>query len=1642
MTAVVSVNYAFDRDAFLTAARARFQTDFSSIGADAESYLIQVWGDALADDLVSMDLEDLVDQAAQFWAYGQDRRVGTLKVRIRAAKAANGKDIGRDVLEIIGRDRPFLVDSVMGEIASQGLDVLAMFHPVVQVRRTEDGQRVDTGGRVLPESLIQVHLDTLSDAMRERLEEGVRATLSDVRDSVDDWSDMRAQMDDAIEHLSKAKTLASREELDESISFLSWLRDNHFAFLGCRTYTFEVDETGQPARKEPDILPDSGRGVLRDEDRNVLRKSAEPLLLTPAIEAYMRAPSPVIVAKANMKSRVHRRVYMDYIGVKRYREDGAVIGETRFVGLFTAEAYDQMAREVPLIRRKVRRVLERAAKAPGSHSAKKLQNIVENYPRDELFQTEETDLLQISLGILHLYDRPRTKLFMRRDQFDRFVSCLLFVPRDRYNSKVREDAGELIREAFDGRLSAFYPSFGDSPLARVHFIIGLNPFNHPEPDPAELERRIVALARTWEDDLHNGARISDDPDLRRSAPLYLGGFTAGYRERFEPDEALADISRMQHLHDDQTLDARACRRAGEPTNRLRVKLYQLGTPLHLSKVLPVLENLGLHVLAEAGYPVQREVGRDASGERQRETVWVHEFEAEMDGAGVEDVSSIAADFEAALLAVLEDRAEDDGFNKLVLGIGVSWREAAFLRACARYRQQTGLDPSQLLQEEALGAHPDIARKLLELAAVKFDPARSESFDERRDRAEALGEEIRTALEAVESLDHDRVLRRIMRLIEAVLRTNFYQTDADGRHKPWISLKIASRMMRHLPEPKPYREIFVWSPRVEGVHIRFGPVARGGLRWSDRREDFRTEVLGLVKAQQVKNAVIVPVGSKGGFYPKQLPDRGDREAWFEEGRESYKVFLRGLLDITDNLVEDAVKRPDNVICWDDDDPYLVVAADKGTATFSDTANGVAQEEYDFWLGDAFASGGSAGYDHKKMGITARGGWVSVQRHFREIGKDIQTEPFTVVGVGDMSGDVFGNGMLLSKQIKLVAAFDHRDIFIDPDPADPERTWEERKRLFELPRSSWQDYDKALISKGGGVFSRAAKSITLTDEIRALIGTKDKSLSPNELIRALLKAKTELLWFGGIGTYVKATTEQHYQVGDKANDALRIDAPELGAQVIGEGANLGVTQAARIEFARGGGRVNADFIDNSAGVDSSDHEVNIKILLNPMVRDGAMTLEARNVLLEDMTDTVAEHVLEHNYDQTLALTIARQHAEADIDAHERMMERLEAAGRLDRKVEGLPSAEGMRALKDAGEGLSRPEIAVLISYAKITLFDALVASSVPDDPHFTDSLITYFPKHLAEHAEAMQGHRLKREIIATRLANDMVNLGGPTFIHRSKESTGVDVDAIARAFEAGRRIFRFKDYTDQINALDNKVPAEVQNDLHEEVIRLLRRQTYFLARRGMNQNSELIADVINAYQPGIDALKQIVTDIASPFDRKGVERRAARYREGGAPEDLAFNVARLRPLTSSSDVIDLAQRMTWPLDATAWLYHRVGARFGFDRLRGAGGQLKSRLHWDRLAMRRLIEDLYASQETLAAAMMAYAAEAGGSLASGIEQPSGDWAEALVESWTSANGDEVDRADRALEEISATGGWTLSKVAISSTQLRELAAAARSA
>jgi glutamate dehydrogenase len=1637
MTSVVATAQAYTATTFAKAAKKVWQKKFrSDPDTAAKAFLDQTLADALAEDLIDISAGQLAEQAAEFWEWACGLGQNKIHVRARPSDYGEASSIRRDILEVAGPDRPFLVDSVMGEIGAQSLDVLAMFHPIVSVSRDENGE-VCSSGQPVPESLIQVHIEPLDEKSREALAEAIRRAMDDVRLATDDFKDMRAAMNMAIAHVEDANTPASQDEKSEALEFLRWLRDDHFAFLGSRVYQFDVDADGKMSNREPTLQSGSGFGILRDPNRQVLRKGNEPASLTPAIESFLNEPSPIIVAKANIKSRVHRRVYMDYIGVKRYRDDGAVIGEARFVGLFTADAYDRMARDVPLVRRKVRRVLERAGKIPGTHSEKKLRNIVENYPRDELFQTEEDDLLIIGLAILHLQDRPRTKLLVRRDRFDRFVSCLLFVPRDRYTSRVREQAGEMIRDAFEGRMSAYYPHFGDGPLARVHYIIGLDPNDHPEPDLHALERRIVELARTWEDDFVATGRQMLSDDLRHRVAAYDQAFSAGYREQFSPNEGIADMQRIEALAGDAVAGARLYRTEGEDKAVLRLKIYRRDEPTHLSEVMPILENMGLNVIQESGFEVHRETdaGREA-------IVHIHDFELRSEALADRKVSEFSQNFEDALLSVMANRAENDGFNSLILKLGVSWRKAAVLRALARFRQQTGLDPSQSIQEEALSENPDIALQLLRLFDVRFNPAIEEGLEARAEKAAKLSVEIRSLLEKVASIDHDRVLRRLLRLLEATLRTNYFQKDANGQPKAHISFKIASREVEELPLPKPHREIFVWAPNVEGVHIRFGPVARGGLRWSDRRDDFRTEVLGLVKAQQVKNAVIVPVGSKGGFYPKQLPRSGSRDEWIAEGQSAYRTFIRGLLDITDNIQDDDVVQPENVVIWDGEDPYLVVAADKGTATFSDIANGVATDEYDFWLGDAFASGGSAGYDHKKMGITARGAWESVKRHFRELGKDIQSEPFTVVGVGDMSGDVFGNGMLLSRKINLIAAFDHRDIFIDPNPGDTETCWMERKRLFDLPRSSWQDYDKKLISKGGGIFSRSEKSIKISKEMRVALGIENDALPPSELMTAILKARVELMWFGGIGTYVKASNEQHWEVGDKANDAIRIDAAEVGAKVIGEGANLGVTQAARIEFDRAGGSINADFVDNSAGVDTSDHEVNIKILLSPLLRSGDMTRKSRDKLLGGMTDDVAEHVLRHNYDQTLALTLAEHDAPADVDAHERFMLALEKIGRLDRIVEGMPSGDAMRALKEQGMALTRPELAVLISYAKITTFDNLVASNLPDDPHFESMLKGYFPDDLNEYEEQMSSHRLRREIIATVLANDMINLGGPTFVHRAIESTGAESQQIARAFEAGRRIFRFSDLIDRINKLDNRAPADVQITLHREIIRLLRRQAYWLARRARTQEAGQatpIRELIDAYRPGVDRLRETAMDVISTYERDSIERRTEDFVQAGAPKDLAHDIAVLRPLTSSSDVVDLAMREDWPLESAGYAYHAAGSRFSIDKLRGLGSEVSSDLHWDRLAVRRLIEDLYASQQTVAASMMRFARTAGGSLQTGVEAPSREWADELLDAWCIQNAVEAGRFDSALEDLSSTGSWTLSKLSIASTQLREVAQSA---
>jgi glutamate dehydrogenase len=1603
-------------------AKALVEAFLARLGDEADDaarrFIAQAAEDASADELPEITTDQLAANLADFWSFAARRKGRGPTMRV--VPLIGGEALGLDRLEIVQDDSPFLVNSVMGEISAQGFPVRAMFHPLLPIARDAKGQR-GAGRTPRLESMIQVVLERVGADREPALLNGVAEALADVRAAVGDFKAMIDLMGRTIGELEARGPKGSGR--DEDLAFLRWLLDNHFVFLGARVYEYPRLADGDYAAEEPLFQPEDGLGVLRDPERRVLRRANEPALLTSRLRKRLERDPPVSVAKANLRSRVHRRGYMDYVGVKRYGADGRPSGEVRFVGLFTSEAYDEPTHDVPLIRAKVANVMARAGKAPGSHNAKRLHNILENYPRDEVFQMSEDELLAQSLDVLHLFDRPRVRLFERRDPFDRFASVLLFVPRERFDSEVQAKAGLILAEAYGGRVSAAYPDFSDAPLARIHYIIGFTPGLHAEPDIKAVEAEIADLARTWSDRFE--AAVRDGPasgdEVAETLARYADAFPAGYRETYDAAEALADVAVIDSLGPEETVRVRAFRRPGDTAVQFRFKLYRPAEPAPLSDVLPILEHMGLRALVETGHPVR------AAG---RTPVWVHEFDL-IDERGEHLVfDEVKAAFEAAFVAIWNGETESDGFNRLVLELSISWREAALVRALARYRQQSGLDPTQRVQEEALAAHPGVTRLILDLFRTRFHPALHADLATRREQSAAVMAEIVEALQQVESLDDDRVLRRMALLVQAIQRTNFYQLDAEGRSKPYISFKVASGELADLPAPKPYREIFVWATHVEGVHLRFGPVARGGLRWSDRRDDFRTEVLGLAKAQQTKNAVIVPVGSKGGFYPKHLPKGGAPDAVRAEGIRAYTTFLQGLLDITDNLTpEGEVVRPDRVIVHDGDDPYLVVAADKGTATFSDIANGIARD-YGFWLDDAFASGGSAGYDHKEMGITARGAWEAVKRHFREMGKDIQAEPFTVVGVGDMSGDVFGNGMLLSRQTRLLAAFDHRHIFLDPDP-DAEASYAERERMFALPRSSWDDYDRKVISPGGGVWPRTLKSVPLSPEARAMLDVEAETLTPAELISAILKARAELLYLGGIGTYVKARHEGHGDVGDKANDAVRVNGADLRVQVVGEGANLGLTQAGRIEFALRGGRIETDAIDNSAGVDSSDHEVNIKILTGALERTGVLTRKARDKLLRSMIDEVARHVLAHNYDQTLALSLLEMDSAGELEPHARFMARLESEGRLDRAVEGLPDATVIAERAQAGRGLTRPELAVLLAYGKLELAHQVVDSPAIDEPFFEDLLEGYFPKPLRKYDEAIRRHRLRREIIATVVSNDAVNRCGPSFPSRLMAAAACDSRAFVVGYEAAKAVLDLPALWSAVAALDGRIPAAAQMKLFRRLVAALRGQTFWLARRAARSGAT-VGGLVARYAPARKRLTPLMPGVLSPTERAGVEAMAEELVAAGAPEKLARDVAMLQPATIAADLVDLAEGSSWDLEETARLYHQAGAAFAFDRLRRAVGGYRAGDHFERTAVRRLVEDLLAEQTALTRAVMDFAGapQAGESAES---------ARAAVASWAALRRDAAEGARRTVEEIEAAGGeWTFAKLTIANAALRELSTA----
>ena len=1598
-----------------------------ALDAAEQVFLTSILDDFDADELTGLDIADINTAIAGFWAYGAERSPARTLRRITPLLTAAGQPTGYDVVEIIQTDSPFIVETVMGELIDQGASIRSMFHPVVNLDRDASGQRVNgVGAQSLKESMMLVFIERLPAERHDTLVKGLDDSLTDLHLAVHDFPRMQkllAQEIDTLERLGAAGSLkVDAGVLAEDLAFLRWVDANHFVFLGARGYAYPRDADGSYAREEPLNQLQEGFGVLRDATRAVLRRSSEPAVLSQQLLTQLENSEPVTVAKANIKSRVHRRIYMDYIGVKRYGADGKPSGEIRFVGLFTSEAYDRPAFEVPLIRRKAERVLKAAETlglSTSSYNEKRLKNILETYPRDELFQMTEQDLLRIARGILHLADRPRVKLFTRDDSFDRFISVLLYIPREIYQSQMQKAAGQILAAAYGGRVSAMYPHISESLLSCIHYIIGVAPGDHLHPDLAQVEADIESLTRSWPQKI---AALVQDGDFAARHGLPASGIDwmawaralpAGYQDRYDVAEAVTDTVQLAQLNEDNAVAVRAYQRPDDPASIFCFKLYtRADRAVPLSDVLPVLDNMGLKTLEEYGYKIKAERG----------TCWVHEFLIQLPSSHISEFAEFHYEFEETALALWHGKTENDGFNALAL-TGQSWREVALLRALCRYRIQSGLDPSPDVQQAALRENPEAVEALIALFNARFGPGGS--VESRREAVEAAAAQVEKLLQKVASLDHDRVLRRLYAVLGAMQRTNYFQT-VDGQPKPYISFKVASRELVDLPEPKPYREIFVWAPHVEGVHLRFGPVARGGLRWSDRKDDFRTEVLGLVKAQQVKNAVIVPVGSKGGFYPKSLLRGGSVDAVRAEAVRAYKTFLSGLLDLTDNLdAKGKIVPPAGVVAWDAPDPYLVVAADKGTATFSDIANGVSAD-YGFWLGDAFASGGSVGYDHKAMGITARGAWEAVKRHFREIDKNIQQEPFTVAGVGDMSGDVFGNGMLLSAQTLLVAAFDHRDIFLDPNP-DPAASFVERQRMFALPRSSWQDYNKALISRGGGIYSRSQKAIPLSPEVKAMLDLDANELSPFDLMQAILKARVELLYFGGIGTYIKAPQQSHLDVGDKANDAVRVDATEIRAQVIGEGANLGITQAGRIALGERGVRLNTDAIDNSAGVDCSDHEVNIKILLSGLLAAGKLKPEARDALLVSMTDDVAAHVLTHNYDQTLALSLQEATAGDDNSEAQVFMTTLEKRGRLDRKVEGLPSNAVLEARKVQGRGLYRPELAVTTAYGKIVLFDDIVASGAPDDAGFEEVSVRYFPAALADFRSEIRKHRLHREIISTVLANDIVNMAGPSFASRLTKSAGVDTQAFVLAFTAARGLFGIKSLWDDVSALDNQVPASAQLALYQELARFTRHQTYWQARRFAGAASEL-KTMLTPYADGVETLVSLGEQTLSEPGRERLTARVERLTQAGAPQSLARKIAALAAFHHAPDIVDLAAGPKKPLDKTAELYFLTGERFGFDSLRVAATTLSSGDPWDRMATRRLMEDVLAEQKAVVKAMMARMTPQ--------ESP-----QAIAESWARDNGAliaplQAMMADMAESSGREGGGWSFAKLTIVNATLREWA------
>jgi glutamate dehydrogenase len=1564
---------------------------------------------------------DLYGALASQYGLAQSRPQGTAQLRVftPTVPVHGWSANGHSVVEVVTDDMPFLVDSVTMALSSQQRGVHVVVHPQFEVgrditgelesvRAIDDGAVTDPDDPVIRESWMHIEIDRVSEDEDPAVIEGaLQQVLRDVREAVEDWPKMQAQIRDIVEKLESNPPPLPEEEVKQGRELLQWLADDHFTLLGYREYKL----TGSGKDLGLRAVPGTGFGILR-ADQDLAAGFAK---LPPMVRAKAKEKKLLVLAKANSRATVHRPAYLDYIGVKTYDDKGEVVGERRFLGLFSSAAYTESLTRIPLLREKAAEVLRRVGFDLGSHAGKALMDTLENYPRDELFQTPVDELAPIAEAVMYTRERRQLRLFIRRDTYGRYLSCLVYLPRDRYNTTVRERFAGILKDRLNGESVEFTARLTESTMARVHFVVR-PPKGQliDEVETDDLERRLAEASRSWRDDFQTAVTSEYGEEAgSRLGRLYADSFPEAYKEDFPARTGSVDLGRLEAIEVDEGgngIDLSLYQQLAAGKGEARLKVFRIGRPLSLSEILPMLSSMGVEVVDERPYELEN-LTRPSS---------IYDF-------GLRYAKELPPNsrelFQDALRAVWDGHNETDGFNALVLGAGLTWRQATVLRAYAKYLRQGGTPFAQDYIEGALHNNVEITRSLVELFETRFDPGldKLDRPGNRDAKLKAVEDRIERMLDDVASLDHDRILRSYVTMIRATLRTNYFQKPTRGGVRSYISFKLEPSSIPDLPEPRPKFEIFVYSPRVEGSHLRFGAVARGGLRWSDRRDDFRTEVLGLVKAQMVKNTVIVPVGAKGAFFCKQLPGAGDREAWLAEGIACYKTFISGLLDVTDNLVDGDTVPPVDVVRHDGDDAYLVVAADKGTATFSDIANGVAKD-YKFWLGDGFASGGSVGYDHKAMGITARGAWVSVQRHFREMGVDCQTQDFTAVGIGDMSGDVFGNGMLCSEHTRLVAAFDHRDIFIDPTP-DAATSYAERKRLFELPRSSWQDYDKSLISEGGGIYPRSLKKIPLTPQTcEALdIDASITSMTPAELMKAILLSPVDLLWNGGIGTYVKATVETDGDAGDKANDAIRVNGEELRVKCVGEGGNLGLTQLGRIEYANMGGRINTDFIDNSAGVDTSDHEVNIKILLDRVVADGDLTEKQRNKLLAAMTDEVADLVLRDNYEQNLALANAAANASSLLHVHEDFMKKLERGGILNRELEGLPNSRQVRRLIERGDGLTVPALSVLMAWTKIVLAEELIKSDLPDDSYLRSDLFAYFPAKMREgYRKQMEAHPLRREIIVTQAVNDLVNGAGMTYLHRLSGETGASAAELVRANFVSREIFGSLELRDELKSWDNKLDASVQTRMRIEMRTLIERGSRWLVT---NRRPPIDSEATIEYF-GVTA-QQVTAQLPEIMSGRELQAFVGR-RDGlvsqGVPEDLATRVAVLPPAYMVLGIIETATREKLDPLEVARVHFALGERLGLPLLVGRILALPREDRWQTMARAALRDDLHAVHAQLTAQVL-------------LSTAPEDAAPVRIAAWEEADAELIARAATTLEEICTDEHADLARMSVGLRVVRGL-------